>query len=156
MDIGRRLGPGSGHMGEEGCWECRRAARLPDSESGVDVEAGIRKGLPRAKKEASLRLGDDALCSRRTRQCCKAPENDAAAVAADAGMVSRLGRQHRESSARDGIAAVGCRHRMSPWPGPSRGKSVGRSRQKGIRFSRATWKGSEMHAGCEIEVSANG
>lgn len=39
-----RLGLDSGHMEEEGCWECHRVAKLPVAEAGFDAETDIQAG----------------------------------------------------------------------------------------------------------------
>lgn len=107
--------PGSGHREAEGCWGYRRAAKFPGSEAVVDAEAGIQVEFPRVRAKASFHARD-AKGSRQSLQGCRTP-----GAAAAAGMASRLDKQHRGSSAKDDIAAAGCRHRMNPWPGPSRG-----------------------------------
>lgn len=133
-----RLEPDSGHMEEEGCWGYRRAAKLPGSEAGVDAEAGIQVDFLRGRTEAPFRLRD-AKGPPQTLQRRKTPGAGAAA----AGMASRPDRQHRGSSARDGIAAVGCRHRMNPWPGPSRCSAQG-GQSKG--FDSAQQRGTGLRS----------
>lgn len=107
--------PGSGHREAAGCWGYRRAAKFPGSEAVVDAEAGIQVEFPRVRAKASSHARD-AKGSRQSLQGCRTP-----GAAAAAGMASRPDKQHRGSSARDDIVAAGCRHRMNPWPGPSRG-----------------------------------
>lgn len=47
-----RLGLDSGHMEEEGCWGCHRAAKLPVAEAGLDAEFDIQAGSLREGLEA--------------------------------------------------------------------------------------------------------
>jgi hypothetical protein len=112
MDM--RLELDSGHTEEEGCWGCHRAAKLLGAEVGVDAEAGIQAGSLREKPEARIQARD-AKGQSETPPRRRMTE-------AEAGMANHRDRQRRESSAKDGIAAVECRHRMNPWPGPSRAR----------------------------------
>lgn len=48
----KSLGLDSGHMEEEGCWECHRAAKFLVAEAGFDAEADIRAGSLREDPEA--------------------------------------------------------------------------------------------------------
>lgn len=46
------LGLDSGHMEEEGCWECHKAAMFPVAEAGFDAEADIQAGFLREDLKA--------------------------------------------------------------------------------------------------------
>lgn len=122
-----RLGLDSGHMEEEGCWECHRAAKFPVAEAGSDAEADIRAGSLRENLEAEIRAWGAKGQSAAPRQH--------SLTGAGAGMASHRDRQHLESSLRDDIAADGCHHCMKPWPEPSR--ALHKAVEAEIRFSPA-------------------